>query len=337
MIKEVSLGPAEQLEVPEKLSEWGFFKGDMHELNPVEGLLPYELNSPLFTDYAHKKRFIRLPEGKKVKYHSTEVMEFPVGTILIKNFYYPADFQKPEENIRMIETRLLIHENQGWNAFTYVWNKEQTEAILEISGKSVPVSWKDESGELRSIEYSVPNLVQCKSCHERSGKMSPIGPTARQLNRKYHFKEGKENQLKKWVNSGLLSAIPPLEEIPKLPVWDDRSTGDLAERARAWLETNCAHCHRREGPARNTGLYLLASEDDPYRIGIKKPPVAAGRGSAGLNYSIVPGNPDHSILYTRINSLDPGVMMPELGRKTIHTEGVKLIKDWISEMNRKNN
>lgn len=329
VIKEVSLGPAEQLGVPENLSEWNFFTTPIHNLEPREGILPYDLNTPLFTDYAHKLRFVKLPDGKKAEYHPTEVMDFPLGTILIKNFYYPADFSKPKENIRIIETRLLIHEEVGWNAFTYVWDDEQTDAKLEISGATVPVKWKNEKGVLTSIDYSVPNLVQCKSCHEKSARMSPIGPTARQLNRVFEYDDGSENQLTKWAVLGLLDSIPEIEDIPKLPVWDNEDTGDLAARARAWLEINCAHCHRKEGPAKNTGLYLLASEKDQYKLGINKPPVAAGRGSAGLKYAIVPGEPQKSILFTRINSLDPGVMMPELGRKTVHKEGVELIRNWI--------
>src|SRR5690606_5381795 len=95
---------------------------------------------------------------------------------------------------------------------------------------------------------------------------------------------------------------------------------------------NCAHCHRAEGPARNTGLYLTFAEGDPYKLGVRKPPVAAGRGSGGLKYGIVPGEPEESILMHRIESLDPGVMMPEVGRKMRHEEGIALVRDWIKAM-----
>ena len=117
-----------------------------------------------------------------------------------------------------------------------------------------------------------------------------------------------------------------------MPEWDNVETGDLAGRARAWLDVNCGHCHRQEGPAKNTGMYLLAAEVDPYKLGIRKPPVAAGRGSGGLQFGIVPGDPEASILHYRINSLDPGVMMPELGRKLKHKEGIQLIEEWISSL-----
>ena len=259
-------------------------------------------------------------------------MEFPESTILVKNFYYPADFQKPEGDRRILETRLLINEGEEWKALTYVWNDEQTEAFLEIAGKSIPVSWTDTSGELQRINYSVPNQNQCKSCHEFNGKIVPIGPTARQLNHAFEYADGRKNQLKKWVELGILHNTDPPLQWPMLAKWDDPATGTLDQRARAWLEVNCAHCHRKEGPAKNTGLHLLASTDNDYEIGINKPPVAAGRGSAGLKFGIVPGKPEKSILMHRIKSLDPGVMMPEVGRKLQHKEGIALVEEWIREM-----
>jgi len=332
VIEEVSLQGTTELDVPKKLSKWGLFEQPIHQLHPVEGILPYDLNTPLFTDYALKARFLKLPEGKAATYDSAEVMNFPLGTILIKNFFYQNDLTDSDSEYRIIETRLLINEEQGWNALTYVWNEEQTEAVLEISGAAVAVSWKDEKGVIKQVNYSVPNLVQCKSCHEKSGKMSPIGPSARQLNKSFTYNSGIMNQLDKWAALGMLENLPDLSQIPKLPVWDDPNTGSLDKRARAWLEINCAHCHRREGPAKNSGLYLMYSQNDPYKLGINKPPIAAGRGSGGMKYAIVPGNPDKSILVHRIQSLDPGVMMPELGRKMRHEEGIALIRDWISQM-----
>ena len=317
----VSLGP-------ERLSEWGLFDGELKALRPGKSVKSYEISTPLFTDYAYKARFMQLPEGEAATYHDSEVFEFPKASILVKNFYYPTDFSKPEGERRILETRLLIHEEESWKALTYVWNDEQTEAFLEIAGKSIPVSWTDGEGVLQHINYAVPNLNQCKSCHELNGRFTPIGPTARQLNRKSSHGE---NQLAHWASVGLLAGLPE-HAIPSLPMWEESSSGTLDERARAWLEVNCAHCHRKEGPAKNTGLYLLTSETDDYRLGIMKTPVAAGRGSANLKFGIVPGQPDASILVHRIKSLDPGVMMPELGRKLIHKEGVALVEQWIREM-----
>ncbi len=329
-VEEVSLGNSAKLDVPDRLSEWNLFKGKISDLVPVDYALPYDLNTPLFTDYAYKSRFIILPENGKMKYDKTEVFTFPDSTILVKTFYYPSDFRNSNSKKDIVETRLLVKEKIGWNAWTYVWNEEQTDAILTITGKDRPVSWTDKEGKLKQVSYSVPNLVQCKSCHEKNGRMTSIGPKARNLNRPAKSKES--NLLVTWNQMQKLDNLPAIEEVPRVPVWEDEESGTLAERARAWLDVNCAHCHSTEGPAKNSGLYLTYNENDPYKLGINKPPVAAGRGSKGLRYAIFPGSPEKSILYQRIISLDPGVMMPELGRKTNHEEGIKVVKEWIQSL-----
>lgn len=313
-----------------KLSEYGFFVGKLNTLTPAAGVVPYTLNSPSFSDYALKKRFVKIPPGKKAIYSADDVFDFPEGTILIKNFFYPADLGKPEENQRILETRLLIKEAVAWKALPYIWNDEQTEAYLSVAGKSIDVSWRHTDGQLRKISYSVPNQNQCKGCHLRGDKVTPIGPRARQLNGDYRFEEGSQNQLRYWQAKGLID-LPEISAIGKLVSYEDKSVA-VSERARAWLEINCAHCHRADGPAKNSGLHLLASENDPTRLGVGKAPVAAGKGSGGLLYGIVPGKPDESILQYRIESVHPGVMMPELGRSVTHEEGVALVRQWIMEM-----
>jgi uncharacterized repeat protein (TIGR03806 family) len=320
-IEEVSLGVEQVEDYPKLLSDWNLFESPMKALNPSEEVMSYDINSPLFSDYAFKKRFIRLPEGKIIKYDSVEVLNFLVGTILIKNFYYPTDYNQPEGNKRILETRLLIHEEKEWKAIVYEWNEGQTDANRLILGNEIPIEWKDNQGNLQRINYSIPSQPQCKSCHDFNGDLKPIGPTARQLN--------KDDQLQSWMEKGKLERIE--NDLPKLVSYTNENEL-LNLRARAWLEVNCAHCHRREGPAKNSGLYLLASQNDAYKIGVNKSPVAAGRGSGGLKYGIVPGNPDQSILVHRIESLELGEMMPELGRKMVHQEGVELVRKWIEEM-----
>jgi uncharacterized repeat protein (TIGR03806 family) len=314
-----------------KLSEYGFFKEPLNDLSPTEGVMPYSLNSALFSDYAYKKRFVKIPSSAKVKYNPDDVFEFPEGTVLIKNFYYPADFRNPEKNIRILETRLLINEAGNWKTLPYIWNNEQTEAYLSIAGKSINVSWTHFDGSARQVDYSVPNMNQCKGCHLRGDKVMPIGPSARQLNGEQNFNSEKQNQLVHWAESNVLEGLPALDQVPVLAAYENTSES-IDKRARAWLEINCAHCHRADGPAKTSGLYLLASVTDQSKIGIGKAPVAAGKGSGGLLYSIVPGKPDESILQFRIESVHPGIMMPELGRKLKHEEGVELVRQWISAM-----
>lgn len=314
------------------LSEYGFFQGNMAEQKPSEGIIPYALNTPLFSDYAEKLRFVKIPEGKTVDYNATEVLDFPVGTTIIKTFYYPNDFRDVSKGRRLMETRLLIQEEAGWKALEYVWNDEQTEATLEVAGDTKEVSYVYSDGKKRTQQYSIPNLNQCKGCHNREEKMTPIGPSVRQLNGNFSYQSGTENQLKYWQKVGLLNNLPDLKDCPKIAVWNKPETGTLEERSRAWLDINCAHCHNPKGPAMTSGLNLSIHETNPTALGFNKTPVAAGRGSGNRDYDIVKGNPDKSILIYRMESTDPGVMMPEVGRKTTHKEGVELVRSWIKSL-----
>lgn len=302
-----------------KLSDYGFFEGELADLKPASQVIEYDINSPLFSDYANKKRFIYLPAGKQIVYKAMGPLHFPEGTTLIKNFYYTDD-QLGEGKGKIIETRLLIKKTTGWKSLPYVWNEEQTEAFLEIPGREVPLRLAATQEEML---YAVPTMLQCKSCHESNGQITPIGPTARQLN--------KSGQLEKWVANGWLTNQPTENKWPKMVAWDDESES-LEARAHAYLEINCGHCHQPAGPAKNSGLNLTSSAKTPLAMGIYKAPVAAGRGSGGLKFDIVPGKPSQSILIYRMKSVDPSVMMPEVGKATVHTEGVKLIEAWIAAM-----
>jgi uncharacterized repeat protein (TIGR03806 family) len=312
-----------------KLSEYGFFRGKLRQLDPAQGVLPYDLITPLFTDYAHKARFVWMPPGAQAQADDQGYLLFPEHTVLIKNFYYPADFNKPEEKRDMVETRLLVRRNGVWEAFTYEWNAQGTDASLMQVGNIRPVAWTDESGEALQIDYVIPNKNQCKSCHNAGNKIEPIGPKLRNLNFALSYPDGAtENQLLRWQQAGYLAPGDYGTAHPALPRWDDPAA-PLAERAAAYLDVNCGHCHRPEGPANTTGTYLHWEEPELTRRGVGKSPVAAGKGSGGRHYGIVPGRPEESILVYRMESNDPGVMMPELGRMIPHREGIELIREWI--------
>jgi uncharacterized repeat protein (TIGR03806 family) len=302
---------------------------DASARQPNTGLTPYALNTPLFSDYALKFRYVFLPPGKSIRYKEQGALEFPVGTALIKSFAYPADFRVPDQKIRYIETRLLIHKPSGWVASTYVWNDAQDEAVLKRAGVRVDVSFIEGSGAERRIDYQIPNVNQCKQCHSLSGSIVPIGPKARNLNGDYAYSGGSENQITHWARLGLLQGAPQPGAVARLPKWDDDKE-TVEARARAYLDVNCGHCHNREGLASNSGLYLTYEESNPSALGIGKRPVAAGRGSGDLLFSIVPGHPEQSILVYRMASTEPGVMMPQFGRTLSHTEAVELISQYIA-------
>ncbi len=317
----------------EKISDYNIYSNDPHNLITTSNYITYELITPLFSDYAYKHRSIYIPKNKKIKYYDKKIFEFPIGTIISKTFYYPHDFNDIKKGISLKETRIMIHQENGWIGLPYIWNDEGTEAYLEIAGDIKYASWIDNKGNIQSIDYMVPNMNQCKGCHVNGEIFKPIGPSAKQLNKDLYYDGVLENQLQRWEKIGILETIPDIEDIPKIAKWDDEHFENINNRARAWLDINCAHCHNEEGPANNTGLYLDYYETDLKSLGINKTPVAAGRGTGKLKYDIVPGYPEKSIMVYRFESTDPGIMMPELGRTMVHKEGLDLIKQWILNLN----
>ena len=313
------------------LSAYGLFVDPRNQI-PNVGVLPYGLVTPLFTDYASKHRFVYIPSGKSAEYREREAFAFPVGTTLIKTFSYPADLRRPDEQTRLIETRLLIRQADGWKAWPYVWNEDMSDARLKIAGKRIPVAVIGKDGSRLAIDYAVPNANQCKGCHALDDAITPIGPNARNLNRDYDYGGAVKNQLKMWTDLELLQGAPDAGDFPSATDWSDK-TKPIEMRARSYLDVNCAHCHRKEGPASNSGLFLTAWEDDRTAWGYRKRPVAAGRGSGGLDFDIEPGNADRSILIYRMRSNDPAIMMPELGRSLVHEEAVEMLEEWINGLN----
>lgn len=315
----------------ENLSEYGFFKGQIDDLEPNESVLKYEPISTLFSDYSFKKRFVWMPKGSSANFdvsNQDAPFEFPDKTILVKNFYYPSDFSKPENSKDIMETRLFVKKNSKWNAYSYKWNAEQSEAKYKATGGIYDASWKDEQGQAHKIKYAMPNKNQCKSCHNRGGSFSPIGPKLKQLNHEISYNGEVKNQLDKWVEVGYLKSAPDKTKIINMVAMND-SKASIDLKARSYLDINCGHCHSKTGPAATSGLRMNFSEKDPYHWGVLKSPVAAGMGAGNLKYDINPGNSKESIIIYRMNSTHPGVMMPEIGRVSIHKEGVDLISKWI--------
>ncbi|BBM00616.1 SO2930 family diheme c-type cytochrome [Microbulbifer sp. GL-2] len=340
--------------IPDRLSDWNLVNIIDGTLTPNSGVIPYDLNTSLFTDYAHKLRTVWMPAGTSAQY-AKEQFDYPVGTVLTKTFYYPrgaagtvmktddftSDYAEGRagealdmQRVRLMETRLLVRREEGWQAIPYVWNEEQTEAVFEIAGDTSRLKLKAETGSISEFTYVVPDANQCAGCHADNftGKeISPLGPRARHLNRDYPYLSGSENQLQHWQKIGYLSDVPKGDELPSLARFtDERST--LEARARAYLDINCGHCHNPTGAADTSGLMLNYSETDLRKLGLCKPPVAAGTGSGERLFAIVPGEPDHSILNFRIESIDPGAMMPELGRSLVHEEGAELLRQWVATM-----
>ncbi|MEQ8705094.1 MAG: SO2930 family diheme c-type cytochrome [Phaeodactylibacter sp.] len=316
-----------------ELSDYAFFKSlGKDGAVPNTGVLPYAPITSLFTDYAHKARYVWMPDSVQATVNTEGRVIFPDHTVLIKTFYYPSDFRQPAHNQDLVETRLLMKRHGKWDAYTYIWNEADTEAELNLVGGFKDIAWTDEQGWARTVEYAVPNKNQCKSCHNQDKVLLPIGPKVRNLNAPYSYPDGTvDNQVERWQATGKLAAGNWAAQFAPLPDWDDPATGTVAERALAYLEINCGHCHHPKGPAHTTGLYLGTDFlGQPAQLGICKSPVAAGKGSGGRQFGIQPGQPDRSILVYRMEADDPGVMMPEIGRAVPHEEGIALVREWIA-------
>ena len=314
-------------EVAKKLSDYGFFE-DLVSQSPSKEVLPYDLISPLFSDYADKLRFIYIPSKGFAEYRPDKVFDFPEGTVLIKTFAYLNEYPGSDLDQQLLETRLLIKKSNQWENVSYVWNKEQNDAFLTIAGKTISTQFINNNGDIHDVRYRVPNINQCKECHQSEKSIQPIGPKARNLDKDFVYEDGVMNQLMKWHKQGWIKKDIKVEAMVD---W----TNDLASidnRARSYLDINCGHCHVKGGSADTTGLYLDFKENREIHLGLFKKPIAAGRASNNLKYSIVPGDPESSILLFRMKSLDPGIMMPESGRALEHKEAVRLISKWIKNL-----
>jgi uncharacterized repeat protein (TIGR03806 family) len=344
---------------PARLSDWRVIYADGDNLALNAGVVPYDLNTPLFSDYAHKLRTVWLPHAMAAKYNTDASFEFPVGTIITKTFYYPLpkdaarnprsvartydqsrDFStgaKSEQglklaNVHLVETRLLVRRENGWEAFPYVWNSAQTEAELARTGDAMSLELVSDDGSRETFNYVVPNQNQCAGCHVvdlKTKAIAPIGTKARHLNRAMTYTAGSENQLVHWSKIGYLAGLPNVASAPKNADWHDPDQ-PVDARARAYLDVNCGHCHNPKGAANTSALDLTIFAENDRHLGVCKPPVAAGRGTGDHFFDIVPGKPEDSILAYRMLSSEAGVMMPEQGRNTTHREGVELIRQWIS-------
>jgi parallel beta-helix repeat protein len=315
------------------LSDYRLFADPKNPLaSPNGNGVIYDLNTPLFSDYANKYRFVFVPGGSAAAYRNQEVFDFPVGTIIVKTFTFQADLRIADSRQDIIETRLLIRRKDGWAALPYTWDPSETDALLTVTGGTQSVNWVDINGEAQSTDYSIPNSNNCANCHGED-ELLPIGPKARSLNKNYAYENGSDNQLTHWTNLGILAGVPSdLSTISTIPLWNDTSAS-LDDRARGYLDVNCGSCHSRAAGAANTsGLWLEYDRPFGREVGECKPPIAAGDGSGGLKYGIVPGNADASILHFRMTSNAPEIRMPESGRSVMHSEGVQLIADWINAM-----
>lgn len=338
---------------PTQLSAWGLMDVSDGALKLADGVVPYDLNSALFTDYALKLRTVWVPEeAGPAAFRANDYPDFPIGTVISKTFYYPRgegeqDVLKVSETngethpilseldrVRLIETRLLVRRDAGWEAVSYVWNEAQSDARLTKIGDVQHLALIEQGAENKDFAYIVPDINQCAGCHAPNNttrEIVPLGVRPRHINKTYRHGEDDMNQLAYMVERGDLHGFDETTQLNSNVDWTDQEQ-PLSARARSYLDINCSHCHNPVGPADTSGLDLSMEAMSGPELGVCKLPIAAGAGTGGRAFSIVPGDPDASILLHRVETTNPGAMMPELGRALQHREGAQLLRDWIADM-----
>jgi len=317
-----------------KLSDYRFFDGPMKDQKPALDVLIYEPASALFTDYAHKKRFVWMPKGTKAVYEGDgKVLNLPIGSALIKNFYYDnVQNVTPIGSTRIIETRIMIRKASGWIFAEYVWNAAQTEAYLDMAGSNTTVEWKDENNITRVVDsYRIPSDQQCMTCHKSNELPIPIGIKPQNLNNNFTFSSGLKNQLAKWIEVGYLDNSLPSTIASTVDYNDTSKSLDL--RVRSYLDINCAHCHQTNSHCDYRPMRFAFSETtDLANMGVCVNTQDMADFPPALEKIVNPNNINRSMLYYRLNTDNESFRMPLLGRTEIHTEGVALIEQWINSL-----
>ena len=312
--------------IPLLLSQTGVFS-DTPKRIPSPGLIPYELIVAFWSDGADKSRWVALPAGK-IGFSATGEWRFPPGTVFIKNFDLGVDAEHPGGE-RRLETRLLVCDAAGGvYGVVYKWRPDGSDADLLDGSQTSEIAVKSESGEVHQTWY-YPSRQDCLSCHTANAG-GVLGVKTRQLNRGFTYPSGvSDNQLRTWNHLGLFAPGFKDEDVSSFAAL--ASTADaskpLTDRARSYLDANCAHCHRPGGTVANfdarydTPLARQSVIDGPVLIdqGIDHPRV------------ISPHDIWRSIAYMRVNTVGD-IKMPPLARETIDQRGVQLLNEWINAM-----
>lgn len=328
-----------------KLSDYKFFEGELKNQIPSLDVLPFEPASALFTDYAHKKRFVWMPKGTKANYVADDkILDLPIGAALIKNFYY--ENVQPNNSTRIIETRVMIKKTEGWIFANYVWNEEQTEAFLDMEGQFTPITWKDENNVIKSTDYRIPSEAQCIICHKMKQEINsievttniPIGIKPQSLNFNLNYGTETKNQLLKWIEKGYLNDNFSLPSAENTAVNYNDTSKSLDLRVRSYFDINCAHCHEIERHCDYRPMHFnfsstgIANGVGLTNLGVCVPTQDMQDFPSALSTIIKPGNIERSMLYFRISTNDEAYRMPLHGRTMVHEEAVLLVEEWINSL-----
>jgi uncharacterized repeat protein (TIGR03806 family) len=326
----VGPAPIGALEFPKRLSDTGAF-ADVERLEAMSGIVPYEIQAPLWSDGASKRRWVSVPEGAAMTYSETENYGLPLGTVFIKHFELALDERFPDSR-RRLETRFWVAvSDEAQYGVTYRWNDEQTDAELVIQSETEMLSIVGVDGAARTQAYFYPGPADCHRCHTEEAGFVLGGARTAQLNRRatHRLDRPPIEQLVAWSSWGLLDARLGAADLwlaPRLSAVADESAS-LEDRVRSYWDGNCAMCHAgTEGVVPGWDARYSTAFDDQ---GLATPPRSPAAGAAQL---IAPGSPAGSLIYLRGDTTELGKSMPPLGRNRVDEVYVDVLGRWIASL-----
>lgn len=304
---------------PRKLSETGLF-ADTAAHVPAAGVVPYRVSAEPWADGTTAERLVGLPGDSALGIHEKANPQigalagewsYPDGSVLCKTISIELEPGKSESK-RRLETQVLHFDVDAWKGYNYIWNEDQTDAVLaeDVGSERALIR----RGDKQTWHHA--SRTECLLCHTtRVGSVLGFRPPL------------VDDQLASFSELGLLAQAPGA---PRYRVPDPHDeTQPLEARARAYLHVNCGHCHTRGGGG-------SAFFDVQYHQTLARTSLIGARPTQGtfgiLGAEIVaPGDPYRSVLYYRMSKLGHG-RMPQFGSGVVDEFGTKLIRDWIASL-----
>jgi len=298
---------------PDKLSATGCVD-PANPKNPAAALIPYGVNSPLWSDGATKNRWMALPAGKQIHIEADGHWDFPIGSVLMKEFSVDG---------KRVETRLFVRHNEdgGWAGYTYAWDDAETDATLLPSNETRPLP----GGK----SWYYPSRSECITCHNAIAGRT-LGTWTGELNGDYRYPNNRRsNQMITLAHIGLFDApLPaPKEQLDQFP--DPAGAAPVEDRARSYLQANCSFCHRPNGFGGGT-MDLRYATPFAASSACNAAPQNGDQGVAGAKI-VTPGNPALSLLSVRPHALD-AKRMPPVGTRVVDAVGTGVIDQWITQL-----
>ncbi len=326
---------------PRKLSESGLFRNvRKHEMQA--GVIPYSVNSPLWSDGAIKSRFFAIPaeagengQPPKIGASGVRSWNFPDGSVLVKSFGLEMTEGDPASQ-RWIETRFLVRQQGEWVGYSYEWNREQTDAVLvESAGADRAFEVQSADGQKIKRQWRYPSRAECMVCHSRAGNFV-LGLSTPQLNRDHDYGGVTDNQLRTLEHLGFFKLKRKPGSDGSFDADDHERLADpyspsasLEDRARSYLHANCAHCHVAAGGGNAQMLLSIATETPDMRV-IDEQPLHHRFGIDDARL-VAPGSPERSVLLKRLSIRERGGM-PQIGTAIPDARAVTLFRDWIAQL-----